>query len=157
MTTAHTSSALRFEGLVAIAATRPFVWSQLISPDVLAQVTPGVVSTQIIQPQRTFRVQIATDIAGQGFSFPTDITWTRVKPPHTLAWEAQATVVGRSVAVHGVFELRGETETEIVFSAETATLPDSLNLPPALMRSIITRAITNFFTEFKQYVEQNSS
>ncbi|MCO5182436.1 MAG: SRPBCC domain-containing protein [Anaerolineae bacterium] len=156
MTTAHVTPELRFEGLVAIAATRHFVWSQLTSPDVLAQITPGVASAQIIQPQRAFRIQIATEIAGQAFSFPTDIIWTNITPPHILVWEAQADIKGRSVAVHGLFELREELETEIVFSAETTTLPNALNLPPALMRGIISHAITNFFTRFKQYVEQNA-
>ena len=148
---------LRFEGTVDIVAQRALVWSQLTTPEVLADVTPGVVAYEIVEPGHHFRVSSVVDVGGNQISLPVDIVWVRAVEDVLLQWEAIVSIRNRAIAVNGVLELTGDDLTVITFSAETAPLPNTINVPPLIMRSLITRYITTFFTKFKQTAEKASA
>jgi carbon monoxide dehydrogenase subunit G len=148
---------LRFEGTVDVVAQRALVWSQLTTPEVLADVTPGVVAYEIVEPERHFRVSSVVDVGGNQMSLPVDIVWVRAIEDVLLQWEAVVSIRNRAIAIKGVLDLTGDDLTVITFSAETAPLPNTINIPPMIMRSLITRYITTFFTNFKRVVEKTSA
>lgn len=144
---------LRFEGTVTVAAHRSLVWSQLTTPDALERAAPGVTGSEIVEHDRRFRVFVSYELGGRQLALPVEIVWTERVPDESLAMEAAALLGSRAIGLRGRLTLAGDQDTTVTFSAETRPLPNSLNIPPTLLRTLIARSITTFFTNFKTEVE----
>ncbi len=139
---------MKFEGTVKIDAPRHVVWSALTDPDLLVQITPGVLSAETTSPNAEFLLQTGFQIGSQTISNPITLRWVDVQPDELLSIVA-CIFFGRDS-----FEMVGEMrvqESGIEFSAEIPKLPR--HIPPSLLHQLAAKTIRSFFKNLKSAIE----
>lgn len=143
---------MKFEGTVQIDAPRPVIWATMTDPDLLGQITPGVISAETLKPNSEFLLQTGFQVGTQTISNPILVRWVDIRPQDSLSFVATVSFGSES------FEMVGEMtigDKEVIFSAEFPKTPR--HIPRSLLHQLTSQTIRSFFQNLKREIEGRES
>lgn len=144
---------MQISGTVAFNAPLQAVWKALITPETLAECTPGLESWSEQAPAHTFELRLAWQMTPKNrIRVPVVVVWETLSPPTemTIAFE-----IGMGQPpLTGTGELTLSAETPATTSLAFALQIDAANpMTGKVVQNLAPRFLDTFFSNLRRAVE----
>src|SRR5512133_1215544 len=102
-----------FEGSVSINAPQERVYAFLTDPNQVSQCAPGLVSMQIVIPDKQFNVVAAIGFGSVKVTFNVDVQWVELKPPEYAKMKAHGKAQGSGADITSDMRLTSNPENTV--------------------------------------------
>ncbi len=144
---------MQISGTVAFNAPIQAVWKALITPETLAECTPGLESWSEQAPAHTFELRLAWQLTTQNhIRVPVVVVWEALSPPTkmTIAFEIG---IGQP-PLTGTGELTLSAETPTTTSLAFVLQLDAANpMTRKMVQNLAPRFLDTFFSNLRRAVE----
>ncbi len=146
---------MHLEGAVTIKAARPEVWAFLTDPYAVTQCAPGLVSMEVIEPDKRFQA-----VAGAGFgsvkvTFKTDVEWVELDAPNRASMKVHGTAPGSAMDMTSGMDLSDMADgaTELKWTAEVVVLGKIASVAARLMSPVAQMLVGTLFNCIRSKIE----
>ena len=146
---------MHLEGTVSISAPRDKVWQALTDPYFVSQCAPGLVSMEVIEPNKKFQA-----VAGAGFgaikvTFKTDVEWLDLDPPTWASMKVHGTAPGSAVDMASEMLLSDGPDgvTDLKWAAEVIVLGTIASVASRLLSPVAQLLVGTMFKCVKSKIE----
>ena len=143
---------LHLEGSNAINAPGVKVYSLLTDPSFVAKTLPDSEDVRVIDGS-TLEAKIKLRIAVVSSTLKTQMTIVRESPPTRAKLVAEGSGSGSSMKITSVFELSGDSQTTMRWSADAEITGVMAGIGSALLKGFATKKVGEIFTGITKAVE----
>jgi carbon monoxide dehydrogenase subunit G len=143
------------EGNTRINAPQEKVWNFLTDPHSVSQCAPGLVSVDIIVPEKQFKVVAGVGLGSVYVKFETDIELVELDPPTHARVKAHGKAPGSGVDVLSDMFLSSGSDgaTELKWNADIVVVGTIASLASRLMGGVTRKLTGTFFECVKTKIE----
>lgn len=150
---------MNFEGNVTINASQDKVWANLIDPNFVSQCAPGLVSMEILEPDKLFKVVAGIGLGSVKVTFDTQVAFLELIKPDYARMKAHGMAPGSAVDVTADMRLSSSSAnvTELAWTADVVIVGSIANLASRLMGGITKKLSAAFFDCVKEKIEESTT
>jgi len=149
---------VNFEGTVTINATQDKVWASLTDPSFVSQCAPGLVSMEVLEPDKLFKVVAGIGLGSVKVTFDTQVAFLELNQPDYARIKAHGTAPGSAVDVTSGMHLASLSAgvTELAWTADVVIVGSIANLASRLMGGVVKKLSAAFFDCVKEKIEEGT-
>jgi carbon monoxide dehydrogenase subunit G len=149
---------VNFEGTVSINASQEKVWAHLIDPNFVAQCAPGLVSMEILEPDKLFRVVAGIGLGSVKVTFDAQVAFLELIKPEYARLKAHGMAPGSAVDVTSEMRLTSPAPntTDLAWTADVVVVGSIANLASRLMGGVTKKLSSAFFDCVKEKIEEST-
>jgi len=154
---------VEFEGMVTINAPIEKVWMNLTDPNFVSQCAPGLVSMEILEPEKLFKVVAGIGLGSVKVTFDTQVAFMELRKPNFARVKAHGVAPGSGVDVDSNMRLTSVSSqtssnvTELAWTADVVIVGTIASLAARLMPGITKKLSAAFFDCVKEKIEIGAS
>lgn len=150
---------MNFEGNVTINASQDKVWASLTDPNFVSQCAPGLVSMEILVPDKLFKVVAGIGLGSVKVTFDTQVAFLELNKPDFARLKAHGTAPGSAVDVTGDMHLASTSAnvTDLAWTADVVIVGTIANLASRLMGGVAKKLSAAFFDCVKEKIEESTT
>jgi len=147
---------MHLEGKVTIAAPQNEVWNFLTDPNKVGSCVPGLVSMNIIEPDKKFGAIAGLGLGSVKVTFNAEIEWLELDKPNRAKMKARGAAPGSSMDAVSEMKMSriDDKQTELVWTAEVTVVGKIASLASRLMGSVSQKMAGDFFNCVKSQIEK---
>ncbi len=147
---------MKYEGSVTINTSQEKLWLHLTDPQFVSQCAPGLISMDILEPDKLFNVVASVGFGAAKLKFNTNVEWVEMVPPNLAKVKAHGTAPGSAVDVSADMHLVSPQEniTDLNWNADIVVVGTVASLASRMMNGMIKQLTGTFFNCIKGKIEE---
>jgi uncharacterized protein len=150
---------VNFEGAVTINAPLEKVWNNLTDPNFVSQCAPGLVSMEILEPEKLFKVVAGIGLGSVKVTFDTTVAFMELRKPEFARIKAHGVAPGSGVDVDSNMRLSSisDTTTSLTWTADVVIVGTIASLASRFMPGVTKKLSSAFFDCVKEKIEESTT